>query len=63
MGFDAEKELMDIRRLALAAHENAGLGEADTHLNTTRGVDERGDGAHDDAPMIDLIEDDPCLPG
>ena len=56
-----DKEPMDVRHLALAARANAGLGEADAHLTTTRGVDEHG--AHDDAPMIDLTGDDPFLPG
>merc|ERR1712194_836549 len=32
---EAEKELMDIRRLALAARANAGLSEVDAHLDTT----------------------------
>ena len=36
---EPDKEPMDVRRLALAARANAGLGEADAHLATTRGVD------------------------
>ena len=52
---------MDIRRLALVARVNAGLGEADAHLTTTRGADEHG--AHADAPTIDLPGDDSFLPG
>ena len=36
---EADKEPMDIRRLALAARANNGLSEKDAHLNTTRGVD------------------------
>ena len=51
---------MDIRRLALMACANAGLGETETHRNTTRGVD--GHCTHDDAPMVDLIGADPFLP-
>ena len=47
---EAEQEPMDIRRLALVARVNAGLGEANAHLNMTRGVDEHG--THDDAPTI-----------
>ena len=58
---EAEKEPMDIRRLALAACAHADLGEADAHLNMTRGVDEHG--THDDAPTIDLTGDDSFLPG
>ena len=58
---EAYKEPMDIRRLALAARANAGLSEADAHLNTTRGVDEHG--THDNAPTIDLTGDDSFLPG
>ena len=58
---EAEKEPMDIRRLALMARANAGLGEADAHLNMTRGVDEHG--THDDAPMINLTGDDLFLLG
>ena len=37
---EADKEPMDIRRLALAVRVNAGIGEADAHLTTTRGVGE-----------------------
>ena len=56
---EAETEPMDIRRMALAACANAGLGEADAHLNMTRGVDEHG--THEGVPMIDLTGDDPFL--
>ena len=58
---EAETEPMYMRRLALAAHANAGLGEKDAHIDTTRGVDEHG--SHDDAPTIDLPGDAPFLPG
>ena len=58
---EAGKEPMDIMCLVLAAHANAGLDEADTHLNTNRRVGEHG--AHDDVPMVDLAGDDTFLPG
>ena len=61
MELEEEKEPMDVRRLTLVARANAGLSEVDVHLNTARGVDEHG--THDDASMIDLIGDDPFLPG
>ena len=58
---ETDKEPMDIRRLALTTRVTAGLGEADAHLNTTRGVDEHG--AHDDTPTIDQTGDGSSLPG
>ena len=58
---ETDKEPMDIRRLALTARVTAGLGEADAHLNTTRGVDEHG--AHDDTPTIGLTGGGSFLPG
>ena len=58
---EPDKEPMDVRRLALAARANAGLGKADAHLATTRGVDEHG--THDNATIIDLTRDAPLLTG
>ena len=54
-----EKESMDVRRLALAAHANAGLSVVDTPLATTRGLDNPG--VSNDAPVIDLIENHSLL--
>ena len=56
---EAEKEPMDVRKLALAARANACLSVVDTSLDKTRGVDDHG--AHDDAPMVHLTGNDPFL--
>ena len=57
---EAEKEPMDARKLALAVRANAGLSIVDAPLDMTREVNECG--THDDAPVIDLTEDDFFLP-
>ena len=51
---------MDVTELTLVVRANDDFNVIDAPLDTTRGVNERG--MHDDAPVIDLTEDESFLP-